>query len=125
MRAWAIALLVVLFAGSTLLDRCLIACHDDGPDTAAASEPSCHQAAAPATTDRSLRGSSHCDHDHDGLVADAAVDARAVHAAHVDAPLALVSNVRLHAPGLPFDTLHLRGRPRPRHAPSATVQLRV
>jgi hypothetical protein len=70
----ALLLAVVLAGGPTLLDRCLISCHDE--PASQSTVPPCHEHQA-SDDGLSVYGVSACGHDHESLPADTtASDAR-------------------------------------------------
>jgi hypothetical protein len=72
LRVVALMLVTALVGGPTLLDRCLISCHDDP----GASVPTCHEHADLQSPAVSIHGVEACGHDHDGLPADTLTDSR-------------------------------------------------
>jgi len=76
-----VLLITTLAAGPTLLDRCLISCHDESKSAAV---PECHEHVAQAGDGLSVHAVDACGHDHDGSPADTLTDARGDAVRHAD-----------------------------------------
>ena len=73
-------LVAAVAAGPTLLDRCLISCHDESKGAAV---PSCHEHASEGDG-LSLQRVAACGHAHDGSPADTVTDAVGNGTRHAD-----------------------------------------
>jgi len=73
-------LIAAVAAGPSLLDRCLISCHDESNG---ADPPACHEHASDVDG-LSVRGVDACVHDHDGSPADTLTDVRGNATRHAD-----------------------------------------
>jgi len=80
-RLLTLLLVATIAAGPTLLDRCLISCHDESKSDAA---PACHEHAAQPSDGLSVHAVDACGHDHDGSPADTVTDARGNAVRHAD-----------------------------------------
>ena len=80
LRVLTLLLVAAVAAGPTLLDRCLISCHDESKGDAV---PTCHEHASDAGG-LSVHGVDACGHDHDGSPADTLTDARGNAVRHAD-----------------------------------------
>jgi hypothetical protein len=85
LRVVTLLLTLAMAAGPTLLDRCLVSCHDEAASASAV--PACHEHAQ-VSGQLSIHGIADCGHDHEGLPADSVSDTRSAsrHAQPVVAP---------------------------------------
>jgi len=102
-RLVTVMLVIALVAGPTLLDRCLISCHDEPASDSAV--PTCHEHAEPASATVSIHAVEACGHDHDGLPADTLTDSRSGKSRSVLVSLGPVTVQRVEPP-LPIELAH-------------------
>lgn len=103
-RLLTLLLAMTIAAGPTLLDRCLISCHDESTSEAV---PACHEHASPGDG-LAIHGVEACGHDHDGSPADTVTDARGNAVRHADLAAATVIASHPEPPGSTASALHQR-----------------
>jgi hypothetical protein len=85
LRVVTLLVTLAMAAGPTLLDRCLVSCHDEAASAAAV--PACHEHAQ-ASDQLSIHGIADCGHDHEGLPADSVSDTRSASFRHAQPAVA-------------------------------------
>jgi len=103
-RILRLLLAVTIAAGPTLLDRCLISCHDDSTSGAV---PACHEHTSSDEV-LSIHGVEACGHDHDGSPADTLTDVRGNAARHADLAASTVTVSHPEPPRSTSSVLHQR-----------------
>ena len=109
-RLLTLLLVATIAAGPTLLDRCLISCHDESKSDAV---PACHEHVAQPGDGLSVHAVDACGHDHDGSPADTVTDARGNAVRHADlvASTAAVSHAEPPLSGGAVFQLRIAWRP--------------